>query len=325
MTNSGDAAEQVVRLSLEGFEVAAKLTGSAAKNIAILLASVLKQEATQANKTRGKARLTNMIKSGKELKVFSIPNKDLKKFTEQAKRYGVLYCVLRDKNTNGDNVPIDIIARAEDASKIQRIVERFELGKVDKVAIVTESQKAVEKREALEKDKPTKTKNEIITEEATRKPIQKDGYSQSNPTVAKTDKNPPSRQNSEPADMRTDKGAESDGPKKPSVKEKLDRYKAQSKQQKEAERKEPEVDKTKSNSAPKQTVHKQPKNKPRNRKRGNYNDKQFYSCKGRRSATETFQRRICRENESGKGSSISDVGRRRKSDCFRPGEVQSIP
>ncbi len=258
MTNSGDAAEQVVRLSLEGFEVAAKLTGSAAKNIAILLASVLKQEATQANKTRGKARLTNMIKSGKELKVFSIPNKDLKKFTEQAKRYGVLYCVLRDKNTNGDNVPIDIIARAEDASKIQRIVERFELGKVDKAAIVTESQKAVEKREALEKDKPTKTKNEIITEEATRKPIQKDGYSQSNPTVAKTDKNPPSRQNSEPADMRTDKGDESEGQKKPSVKEKLDRYKAQSKQQKEAERKEPEVDKTKSNSAPKQTVHKQP-------------------------------------------------------------------
>ena len=172
MTNGGDAAEQVVRLSLEGFEVAAKLSGAAAKNIAVLLVSVLKQE----QKTKGKARLTNMIKSGKELKVFSIPNKDLKKFTEQAKRYGVLYCVLRDKNTKGDNVPIDIIARAEDASKIQRIVERFELGKVDKAAIVTESQKAVEKREALEKDKPTKTKNEIITEEAVRKPIQKEGY-----------------------------------------------------------------------------------------------------------------------------------------------------
>ena len=93
MTNGGDAAEQVVRLSLEGFEVAAKLSGAAAKNIAVLLVSVLKQE----QKTKGKARLTNMIKSGKELKVFSIPNKDLKKFTEQAKRYGVLYCVLRDK------------------------------------------------------------------------------------------------------------------------------------------------------------------------------------------------------------------------------------
>ena len=113
MNNGGDAAEQVVRLSLEGFEVAARLSGSAAKNIALLLVSVLKQE----QKTKGKARLTNMIKSGKELKVFSIPQKDLKKFTEQAKRYGVLYCVLRDKNTKGENAPVDIIARAEDASK----------------------------------------------------------------------------------------------------------------------------------------------------------------------------------------------------------------
>lgn len=44
MNNGGDAAEQIVRLSLEGFEVAAKLTGSAAKNVALLLVSVLKQE-----------------------------------------------------------------------------------------------------------------------------------------------------------------------------------------------------------------------------------------------------------------------------------------
>ena len=202
-----------------------------------------------------------MIKSGKELKVFSIPNRDLKKFTEQAKRYGVLYCVLRDKNTKGDNVPIDIIARAEDASKIQRIVERFELGKVDKAAIVTESQKAVEKREALEKEKPAKSKNEIIMEEAVRKPLQKEENAQANPSVAKTDKNPPLRQNSEPEDMRTDKGVAVNEQKKPSVKEKLDHYKAQAKQEKEADRKEPEVAQTKRKSAPKQTVHKQPKSK----------------------------------------------------------------
>ena len=63
MNNGGDAAEQVVRLSLEGFEVAAKLTGTAAKEMTVLLISVLKQE----QKTKGKARLTNMLKSGKEL------------------------------------------------------------------------------------------------------------------------------------------------------------------------------------------------------------------------------------------------------------------
>ena len=148
---------------------------------------------------------------------------------------------------------------------------------------MTESQKAVEKREAVEKDKPTKSKNEIITEEAVRKPLQKEENAQSNPTTAKTDKNPPSRQNSEPEDMQTDKGIAVDRQKKPSVKEKLDRYKAQAKQQKEAERKEPETDKAK---------------RPRNRKRGNYNDRKFYSCKSRHSATKTFQRGICREETS---------------------------
>ena len=76
MNNSGEAAEQVVRMYLEGVEVVAKLTGSGAKNVAALLMSVLKQE----HKTKGKARLTSMLKSGKPLKVFSIPQKDLKTF-----------------------------------------------------------------------------------------------------------------------------------------------------------------------------------------------------------------------------------------------------
>ena len=96
MNNGGDAAEQVVRLSLEGFEVAAKLTGNAAKELTVLLISVLKQE----KKTKGKARLTNMLKSGKELKVFSIPSANLKAFTQQAihivrhTRFVKFFCVI---------------------------------------------------------------------------------------------------------------------------------------------------------------------------------------------------------------------------------------
>lgn len=134
MMSGGDAAEQVVRLSLEGIEVAAKITGEGAKNIAILLAAVLKEE----HKTKGKARLTNMIRSGKELKVFSVQKKDLKKFSQEAKRYGVLYCVLKDKDNKSDFATVDVIARAEDAAKIQRIMDRFELAKIDKASVVSE-------------------------------------------------------------------------------------------------------------------------------------------------------------------------------------------
>lgn len=46
MYNSGDAAEQIVRISLEGTEVALKLTGSAAKNIAAMIYTVLKNRDT---------------------------------------------------------------------------------------------------------------------------------------------------------------------------------------------------------------------------------------------------------------------------------------
>ena len=132
MNPGGDAAEQVVRLSLEGMEVAARITGNGAKNIGLLLYATLKQE----QKTKGKARLTSMLKSGKELKVFTIRQEDLKKFSQEAKRYGVLYCVLKDRDNPDPNAAVDVIARAEDASKISRITERFELATVDQGTVV---------------------------------------------------------------------------------------------------------------------------------------------------------------------------------------------
>ena len=70
MNNSGDAAEQIVRLSLEGTEMALRLSGSAAKNVAAAIYTVLKNK--DKNKIKGRQRLTAMLKSGKELKVFTI-------------------------------------------------------------------------------------------------------------------------------------------------------------------------------------------------------------------------------------------------------------
>lgn len=265
MNNGGDAAEQIVRLSLEGFEVAAKLTGSAAKNVALLLVSVLKQE----QQTKGKARLTNMIRSGKELKVFSLPQKDIQKFTEQAKRYGVLYCLLRDKNTRAGDAPVDIIARAEDASKIQRICDRFELGKIDKAGVVSQAEKDKADRDAVAKEVPTKTRGEIIVEQAMGDPVQKEGQSHQNPTVAKTGKSPPSERSSTIGGSNADRGTAKQADKKPSVREKLERYKAAVKADKEADRTEPSIakERPKAPEPSRQTVHRQPKRtkKPKER------------------------------------------------------------
>ena len=125
MNPGGDAAEEVVRMSLEGVEVAAKISGEGAKLVAVNLIAALKSE----QKTRGKARLSSMLKSGKPLKVYEIQQKDLKMFAKEAKRYGVLYCVLKDKS--GQSQTVDVISRVEDASKIQRITERFKLAAIN--------------------------------------------------------------------------------------------------------------------------------------------------------------------------------------------------
>ncbi len=69
-----------------------------------------------------------MLKSGKELKVFTISEEHLEQFATQAKRYGVVYCALRGKEPSPDGM-VDVMVRAEDASKINRIVERFNLAK----------------------------------------------------------------------------------------------------------------------------------------------------------------------------------------------------
>ena len=131
--NSADTADQMMKMTLEGIEVAAeiglKAGGTAAKSLAVTLYAIL----TDNKKIKGRTNLDNMLKSGKELKVFAIHHSDLEKFCTEAKHYGVLYSVLKEKNKT-DGI-VDIMVRAEDASKISRMVDKFDLATIDTKAI----------------------------------------------------------------------------------------------------------------------------------------------------------------------------------------------
>lgn len=135
MNTSGDAAEQVIRLSLEGADFLLRLTGTGLKNLAFLLISALKS--ADIHKTKGKTRLTAMLKSGKPLTVFSINNADLEVFAKEARHYGVLYCALGNPSGSPDGVT-DILVKQEDAVRINRIVERFQLAAVNTAEIKSE-------------------------------------------------------------------------------------------------------------------------------------------------------------------------------------------
>ena len=266
MNTGGEAAEQIVRMSLEGFEVAARITGAGAKNIAILLYSILKEE----KKTKGKARLSSMHRSGKELKVFTVKNGDLNKFTQEAKKYGVLYCVLADRKNKDPNAEVDVIARAEDASKISRIVERFNLASVDTASIVTEVEKSRDAKAADGKEvtdgqpEPDigvqeKAEKDKLLDALMGKPIQKEENAP-NPSVAKTEKSPLSEPTSEQP-KKSAEGATMTKDEKPSVKEELRKIKESRKEQEAAAS--PALDKNAASDKAKkqpqaQTKHKQP-------------------------------------------------------------------
>lgn len=214
--NSSEAAEEIVKLSLEGFEVAARITGTGAKNIAVLIYTL----ASQKNKTKGKMKLNNMLKSGSPLQIFSLKNDQLEKFHEESKKYGVLYTALVDKKHPDPDGLVDIMVRAEDAPKVNRIVERFKLSAVDVASIKSEIEK--DKIEEMIKDAkdrcvPVRSDEEKLADDILAKPIQKEKNEISNPNVAKMEKSPLS----EPSLENKKNSGVAISNKKPSVRQEL--------------------------------------------------------------------------------------------------------
>lgn len=231
MTNAGDAAEQIVRMSLEGTEVALRLSSSAAKNVAVALYAVAKDAGK--NQTKGQQKLNAMLKSGKELKVFTVKQEDLSRFAQESKRYGVVYCVLQPKGKSPDG-NVDILVRAEDASKINRIVERFRLTAVNTAEIKND----IHQQRAEHMLEQNQDPDERLVGDMMRKPEKQ--HEKENPTKAKTGKGSPSEpiyKQQETVGDRADMG------ERPSVRAQLKQIKAEQdkarKQMLREERKQP--------------------------------------------------------------------------------------
>ena len=124
MNLGSDPADQVVRYTLEGTEFALRISGTAAKNFAIFAAAVLRDQ----KKTRGKTNLTRLLREDKPLKFFSVSADRMREFAQEAKRHGLLFVPIRDRN---DPNYIEIAIWADDAAKVERIIDRMQLDVVE--------------------------------------------------------------------------------------------------------------------------------------------------------------------------------------------------
>ena len=251
MSYQGDAAEQVVRLSLETGEIAVRLAGSGAKQVAVLLYAILKDQ----QKTKGKTRLSSLLRSGKELKVFAVKDGDLKKFCQEAKKYGVLYCVLKDRDAT-DGIT-DIMVRAEDASKINRIFERFRLATVDMAQLRQEIERSAEKNredtpeEAARKEQETDSLLDDLLSPATPKEAaEQEVPPPENPSKARIGEGSPSGPISMPKEAGEWDVSDPSERSRPSVRQALKEIREEQKKEETQAKEKPEPQKSPKHKAP---------------------------------------------------------------------------
>lgn len=140
MSQGSEAAEQMTREAIQISEAAAKLAALGAKNLAALCLAL----ANENQKLRGKTHMNALLRSGKELRVFDLKEQDLAAFKQEAKKYGVLFSVIKD-GANG-NGHVDILAKAEDVSKLNRIFERLHYAAPEQTRLEDEPLKKAESR-----------------------------------------------------------------------------------------------------------------------------------------------------------------------------------
>lgn len=119
MNTSGEVADLMVKEGIQITESAAKLAGLGAKNLAVIIVALLKDE----SRMQGKTNLKQLLKSDRPLCILQIKETDLKKFNSEAKKYGVLFTAVSDKTNNTGLC--DVIAKQEDVTKLNYIMEKL--------------------------------------------------------------------------------------------------------------------------------------------------------------------------------------------------------
>ncbi len=120
MNLGGEAADQVVRYSLEGIDHGLRLSGTMAKNLAVFLAAVMKNN----QKSYGRISMARMLRENRPLKFFTVPSNRIHEFAKEAKKRGLPYVVIRDRK---NPKLCELMVFADDAAKVNRVMDQMEL------------------------------------------------------------------------------------------------------------------------------------------------------------------------------------------------------
>lgn len=119
MDVSAEAADVVVRESLQATEAATKLTLEGMKNVAALLLAIAKQDMKVVGETTAK----RLAKDSAPAVVIPIKAEDRAKFQKLAKEFGVLYFIAQKK---GNNTGIlNVVSNQNYAAQLNAVMEQM--------------------------------------------------------------------------------------------------------------------------------------------------------------------------------------------------------
>lgn len=115
----GESADQMVRMMLSGGEVAARLTGSAMKNLLALTMALAKNNQTIS----GKVSMRKMLQQTRDLRTFPMTPEQYKQFKKYAKKQKILFSAIKDKDDSGKL--IDVMMPVTELDRANLIFERI--------------------------------------------------------------------------------------------------------------------------------------------------------------------------------------------------------
>lgn len=157
---SGDAADEVVRIMLNGTEVAVRLAGSGVKNLAAMLIAWSKKE----KKPYGKTNMMRLLKSGEELQVISLDREQYKQFTTLAKKK-VLYAPFL--NTKEEDGKVEVVISSKSIPLVNYILKKIGYGDVQQDESTDLSKKKQSTPSQRSSSEPTTRSTEVAVERTT--------------------------------------------------------------------------------------------------------------------------------------------------------------
>lgn len=110
-------AAMVARVVLGSSVHFVKLSSDVAKNF---FAAVV-----HSDKLGGKENLSKLLKSGEPLEIYSFTEDKFKLFADEAKRYGIVYSVVKRDDDDLKNGNYDVMIKRSDAGKLSRVLDKI--------------------------------------------------------------------------------------------------------------------------------------------------------------------------------------------------------